>query len=588
MPKRSKKLISPLKMMGLAVPTLCFVLVACATGPSSADVAAGDEASGAENALSSTSSSKLTPAAGPGMCLQPKNKNLTNGTPIVLAKCDGSNEQAWVLTGSTVRVSGTHCIDVTDGNNKDGTRLQLWDCAQNNTNQKWTENNKALGWMNTNKCIDMTDGNNAEGTVVQVWTCNGGPNQQWTSTAQGSQVGSGAPADAGSGIAVGGGASVGSGNAPSGNGFASGYVHTQGSNVLDGSNNPIKLRGTNVGGWLVTENWMCGIADDSDNNGSSSGNSHMRFARDTLERRFGEAKALELMNVWYDNFMTSGDLDNIRNIGMNVIRVPFGWRNLQRADGSWVTDGSGNIDFSRLDWIVNEAGKRNIYVILDFHVWRYQRQNYWTISRNEGGSKAEQMGAAAIWTEVAKHFKNNTTVAAYDLINEAEGSPNNQLFRTLYDAVRAQDDKHMIVVESVHNNPRDLGWNNVMYDVHLYSMMGQDYGANQRAWNAFVNGTIKEYKSYDMPVYVGEFMAQDNNPTLAYLLGQLNSNNLHWTNWAYKTVNMGSWGLYNLGGNARVNVLTDSADSIKNTWSNMGAANPETPLINAAKAALGR
>lgn len=553
-----------------------LALNACAGNRSPAELV-GMKTAGSESALSATSASQIMPVLGKNMCLQPQNKALYNGTPLVLAKCDGSSEQAWMLVQGTLRIFGNLCADVTDGVNKDGTRLQLWDCSPGNNNQKWTESDKALAWTGKKKCIDVVNGAASEGSVMQIWSCSGSTNQQWKTVAS-SASGSGQGNDS----------TANPTNTPVPGGFASGYLHTSGSSILDGSGNAIKLRGTNVGGWLVTENWMCGISDDSDNNGTSSGNSHMRFARDTLERRFGEAKALELMNVWYDNFITSSDFDNMRNIGINVIRVPFGWRNLQHPDGSWVTDASGSIDFRRFDWIVSEAGKRGIYVVFDLHVWRNQRQNYWTISRTQEGGQAEQVQAAAIWTEVAKHFKGNTTIGAFDLINEAEGSGDNQLFKSLFSAIRAQDDKRMIVAESVHVMPRDLGWDNVVYDTHLYSMMGADFGSNQSAWGAFYGRDIQEYKGYNIPVLVGEFMAQDDNPTLGYLLGELNKNDLNWTNWAYKTVGMGSWGIYNLGANARVNVLNDSADAIKATWSNLGTAEPESRLINAMKAALGR
>ncbi len=58
------------------------------------------------------------------------------------------------------------------------------------------------------------------------------------------------------------------------------YVHTQGNSFCDAKNNRVTLRGTNIGGWLVTEGWMCG---QSDNGG--------RFALEQLETRFGTAQA---------------------------------------------------------------------------------------------------------------------------------------------------------------------------------------------------------------------------------------------------------------------------------------------------------
>lgn len=550
---------------------------------SAAPGALDDQTDGAELALSSGKSGALTPAAGSGMCLQPRNKSLANGTPIVLAACDGSSQQSWTFKNGSFRLAGSKCIDVTDGANRDGASIQLWDCVSDNTNQQWTAKDNVYVWSKTNKCLDMSGGNNAADTVMGIWTCNAPNNNQvWLfngKAVDSDNTSSGSSPTNTSGTTVGS-----AGNSDKGS--FSGYVHTSGTNIVDGSGKKILLRGTNIGGWLVTENWMTGMDDASDNANTSHDNSVGRFAKETLEKRFGEDKALALMNVWYDNFFTTQDLDNIKNMGMNVIRVPFGYRNFQHPDGSWVKNGSGNIDFSRLDWVISEAGKRGLYVIPDFHIWRTQRENYQLISTNTDGGKQAQAQAAAIWTQIAKRYKGNSTIAAFDVINEPTGSYANMMQIALYNAVREQDADRMIVMESMEANPGSLGWNNVVYSIHEYGMMGTDFGSNQASFNNDLNGSIKKYWSYNIPVYIGEFMTQGSGPTLNWLLNQYNSNNLSWTPWTYKAVNMGSWAYYNLGGNVRVNLLNDSYDTIKNVWSNMGSSNPEAPLINAAKSAL--
>ena len=77
------------------------------------------------------------------------------------------------------------CLDVTDGVDADGTKLQLWDCdSQNqNRNQQWSYNLMSYDfeWAGSNKCIDLTDGNIDNGNQLQIWTCNSSPNrnQRW-------------------------------------------------------------------------------------------------------------------------------------------------------------------------------------------------------------------------------------------------------------------------------------------------------------------------------------------------------------------------------------------------------------------------
>jgi endoglucanase len=51
----------------------------------------------------------------------------------------------------------------------------------------------------------------------------------------------------------------------------------------------------------------------------------------------------------------------VATYGFNVIRLPFWYRNLQEEDGAWRND-----RFEKIDWLVANAWKRHIYVILDF------------------------------------------------------------------------------------------------------------------------------------------------------------------------------------------------------------------------------
>ncbi|KAK1218101.1 hypothetical protein PQX77_019232, partial [Marasmius sp. AFHP31] len=75
------------------------------------------------------------------------------------------------------------CLDVKDGVNADGTKLQIWTCTPGSTNQLWISvNDFTFNWAGTNKCIDLTDGDITDGNQLQIWSCVGGsgsPNQKW-------------------------------------------------------------------------------------------------------------------------------------------------------------------------------------------------------------------------------------------------------------------------------------------------------------------------------------------------------------------------------------------------------------------------
>ena len=63
------------------------------------------------------------------------------------------------------------CIDVTNGANTDGTKLQIFDCVTGNTNQifsidQFVSLTDTISWVGTNKCVDLTGGNTTSGNEV--------------------------------------------------------------------------------------------------------------------------------------------------------------------------------------------------------------------------------------------------------------------------------------------------------------------------------------------------------------------------------------------------------------------------------------
>lgn len=130
----------------------------------------------------------------PKKCLDVTNGSVTNGTKIQVWDCVNENtNQQWSLTSSgQIQLAGTgKCIDVVDGATANGTKLQIWDCVSGNTSQIWDSSNGRLVWRNHNKCIDLTDGKSTNGNQPQIWDCvSNNTDQQWSlvSSASGSST----------------------------------------------------------------------------------------------------------------------------------------------------------------------------------------------------------------------------------------------------------------------------------------------------------------------------------------------------------------------------------------------------------------
>lgn len=53
-----------------------------------------------------------------------------------------------------IRIFGDKCLDVTDGNDSNGQKLQIWTCYDGNTNQLWTVNgDSTIRWAGHNKYV---------------------------------------------------------------------------------------------------------------------------------------------------------------------------------------------------------------------------------------------------------------------------------------------------------------------------------------------------------------------------------------------------------------------------------------------------
>lgn len=343
-------------------------------------------------------------------------------------------------------------------------------------------------------------------------------------------------------------------------------LRVEGKNLVDATGKTVVLRGVNIGGWLVTEGWMNGQTDSGD-----------RWAIEQLEARFGTEKADTLMNAWFDNWFTTKDLDVIESWNFNLIRVPFGYRTLQNADGSWKRNAQGEIDFARMDWVVREAAKRGIYVIFDFHIWPGQKANYGNISRLNPAAVAERAQVAEIWSEVAKHYRGNATIAGFDVINEPEGSPNDTLQRVMLEAIRAQDSDRIVIGESQsYANFKDPYWKNTMYSAHYPGddIQGSETGKIEgsatekiKKWEQAVG--IAANPAVQVPVFIGELKApQDNAESAQQYVAALNKRGWSWAVWTYKTVDMGGWGAFNYYTEMRYDLSKDSYESLLDKWSN--------------------
>ncbi|MCR5046663.1 MAG: glycoside hydrolase family 5 protein [Treponema sp.] len=362
----------------------------------------------------------------------------------------------------------------------------------------------------------------------------------------------------------------------------------------------VTLRGVNAGGYLLKEFWMTPCEYTRKVKAEAE-------LFDCLCERFGKEKALYLQENWQKSFWTEKDFDNCSQMGMNCVRLPFWHGNLIDSNGNFMAAA-----FDRLDWFLTEAGKRGLYVILDFHGAPGSqngsdhsgvdgRNNKIKASEfffGENSAKNQEL-FYTIWEEIARRCKDNPVVAAYDLLNEPfctyrynSGFADEELRKILweiydraYKRIRAVDSRHLIAMEAVWDpvdlpNPKDYGWENVVYEYHNYF-----YGDDNNQKGGQISSMKRKLKAiekagYELPSFMGEFNFFANLKAWDEGLSLLNKSGISWTMWTYKTVRqVGNWGLYYSDSSIpSINIEKDSFEKIEKAFCNMQSADCNLPL----------
>lgn len=349
----------------------------------------------------------------------------------------------------------------------------------------------------------------------------------------------------------------------------SNFLKTDGKVIRDcfGKGDEVILRGTNAGGWLVTENWQCPV-DGVD----------LVTILETFTERFGAKVANELISLYQDHWWTEKDFDLAKAEGVNVLRLPITYFEMANADGSLKKDA-----FKRLDWFIKQAKKRDLYVMIDMH-GAFGSQNGKdhsgdTTIADVGRFYGEEQNiekTIKLWEAIAARYKDEPMVCGYDLLNEpsTSGTMQYDVYDRIYRAIRAIDKNHIIYMQAIWE-PTDLpspelyGWENVVYQYHFYQW--NDLNSLNSQLN-FINNKvslINEATNYNVPVFIGEFSFFANTESWKQCLEIFEREGWSYTTWTFKVSDGGegsSWGIYTKKSNT-VNIESDSEATIRSKWS---------------------
>lgn len=314
------------------------------------------------------------------------------------------------------------------------------------------------------------------------------------------------------------------------------FLHTSGQDIVNEKGEKVFLKGVGLGNWLLPEGymWKFGAAGD-----------RPRKIEKVISDLIGEEGAKDFWKEFRENYITEKDIKKIAELGFNSVRPALNSRVFMTEEENPVFLEDG---FKLIDSLVTWCNKYGIYVILDMH-----------------GAPGGQTGAniddspkdlpelfieqkyqdqlVSLWLKLVERYKENPTIAAYDLLNEPlpvnTGSADKYkhllipVYKRLINEIRKIDKKHMFTLEgydwsnnwSLFDKPLD---NNIFYQFHYYCWARPDdlYP---------ITRFLEKREQLNTPVWVGETGEKGN--TIYWATTQyFEANNIGFSFWPWKKI----------------------------------------------------
>ncbi len=332
-------------------------------------------------------------------------------------------------------------------------------------------------------------------------------------------------------------------------------LQTRGTRITTGAGRPVMLRGVSVGGWMNMENFITGFpATES-------------LQRAALLRALGEEGYRRFFDRFLDVFWGNEDASFIASLGLNLVRLPIGYRHFEddMRPFDLMEDG-----FRLLDRAIERCARHGLYAIIDLHAapgcqnQRWHSDNathralFWT-------HKHFQDRVVNLWAALARRYRGHPWVAGYNPLNEpgdVGGAAIGPFYERLHETVRAVDPEHILFLEG-NRLSLDFGmfgepWPNTVYTVHDYALPGffdgGDYPGVSRGRHVdrdVLEQTFLVRTEYmrrtGTPIWVGEFgpvyTGDERRDAMRFqvLIDQLDIYEKHgasWALWTYKDIGL--------------------------------------------------
>lgn len=222
---------------------------------------------------------------------------------------------------------------------------------------------------------------------------------------------------------------------------APGWVEISGRRLVS-AGKPLQLRGIGLGNWMLVESFMFGLP-------------HVDYMmRQTFHDILGAQRTAAFWDAYMRSYITEWDIQSIKALGFNHVRLPFSYRHFERDDAPGVYREEG---FALVDQVVNWCRKHGLWVLLDLHSAPGCQASDWNAESAFGevqlwDDEHCQARVANLWRQIAQRYRTEPTVLAYEILNEPVTGADRQVprlnafHRRCIAAIRQVDPRHIIVV----------------------------------------------------------------------------------------------------------------------------------------------
>lgn len=275
---------------------------------------------------------------------------------------------------------------------------------------------------------------------------------------------------------------------------------------------------------------------------------------------------LERINLFnrslYEHYLTEADIQEIKNMGVNVVRKQISFYALELAPYQY-NEGV----LHQIDHLIEIAYPNGIYVIPALTDAAQNSRQKDNIKHYNGvpylwDDREWRQRVISAWAHIANRYANNPAIAGYDIINEPEAPTKADLhsfYSDVISEIRMVDSKRIIILEKQHFSNHDILFGgiyedqNLMLSDHHY----EDIQVNEEICNpnaiylteqeleALLNEFLAENEVAGRPFYIGEFSAaclpDVGERALQWtsdIMRVMRKYNIHYTYFSYKNI----WG----------------------------------------------